>query len=170
MQEEQMQQQQEAQEAMLQGGGEEVPLEEGEEEEPIQAMEKAYKPPSQRKFKGRTGGITPDWHDKGDPSEERDIDEYAEARARKNELTLSKSWVESLIQKGFTSPLIKEVAPDLTQMWFSENNIDYVAQLSNGGVTTVEKAVFADPTRFSRNKQERPKPTQPTETDIDENY
>jgi len=170
MQEEQMQQQQEAQEAMLQGGGEEVPPEEGEEEEPIQAMEKAYKPPSQRKFKGRTGGITPDWHDKGDPSEERDIDEYAEARARKNELTLSKSWVESLIQKGFTSPLIKEVAPDLTQMWFSENNIDYVAQLSNGGVTTVEKAVFADPTRFSRNKQERPKPTQPTETDIDENY
>ena len=171
MQEEQMQQQQEAQEAMFQGGGEEMPPEGGEEgEEPIQAMEKAYKPPSQRKFKGRTGGVTPDWHDKGDPSEERDIDEYAEARARKNELTLSKSWVESLIQKGFTSPLIKEVSPDLSQMWFSANNIDYIAQLSNDGVTTVEKAVFGDPTRFSRNKQERPKPTQPTETDIDENY
>jgi hypothetical protein len=85
-------------------------------------------------------------------------------------LSLSKSWVESLLQKGFTTPLIKEVSPDMSQMWFSENNIDYVAQLSSEGVTTVDKAIFGDPTRFSRNKQERPKPTKPTETNIDENY
>ena len=172
MQEEQMQQQQEAQEAMLQGEGEEPPPEEGGEE--IQAMEKAYKPPSQRKFKGRTGGVTPDWHDKGHPDEERDIDEYAEAREKNNtlraNLSLSKSWVESLLQKGFTSPLIKEVSPDMSQMWFSENNVDYIAQLSNDGITTVDKAMFGDPTRFSRNKQEQRKPTEPTETDIDENY
>jgi len=172
MQEEQMQQQQEAQEAMLQGGGEEPPPEEGGEE--IQAMEKAYKPPSQRKFKGRTGGVTPDWHDKGHPDEERDIDEYAEAREKNStlraNLSLSKSWVESLLQKGFTSPLIKEVSPDMSQMWFSENNVDYIAQLSNDGITTVDKAMFGDPTRFSRNKQEQRKPTEPTETDIDENY
>ena len=172
MQEEQMQQQQEAQEAMLQGEGEEPPPEEGGEE--IQAMEKAYKPPSQRKFKGRTGGVTPDWHDKGHPDEERDIDEYAEAREKNStlraNLSLSKSWVESLLQKGFTSPLIKEVSPDMSQMWFSENNVDYIAQLSNDGITTVDKAMFGDPTRFSRNKQEQRKPTEPTETDIDENY
>jgi len=172
MQEEQMQQQQEAQEAMMGGGEEGIPPEEGEEE--IQAMEKAYKPPSQRKFKGRTGGVTPDWHDKGHPDEERDIDEYAEAREKNStlraNLSLSKSWVESLLQKGFTTPLIKEVSPDMSQMWFSENNIDYVAQLSSEGVTTVDKAIFGDPTRFSRNKQERPKPTKPTETNIDENY
>ena len=172
MQEEQMQQQQEAQEAMLQGEGEEPPPEGGGEE--IQAMEKAYKPPSQRKFKGRTGGVTPDWHDKGHPDEERDIDEYAEAREKNStlraNLSLSKSWVESLLQKGFTSPLIKEVSPDMSQMWFSENNVDYIAQLSNDGITTVDKAMFGDPTRFSRNKQEQRKPTEPTETDIDENY
>ena len=169
---EQMKQQQEQQQAMqeqMAAEGEEVP-EEGmmpAEGEAIQAMLKAYKPPSQRKFKGRTGGVTPDWHDKS-PDEERDIDEYAEARSKKNELTLSKSWVESLNEKGFTSPIIKEVTPDMSQMWFSQGNIDYVAFLSPTGVTHVEKAVFADPTRYSRNKQEKPKATTPTEIDIDE--
>ena len=155
-QQEQMEEQQEA------GMGEEVPPEEGGEE--IQAMEKSI-PREKRKFKGRTGGITPDWRDKA-PNEERDIDEWAEARANKNELTLSKSWVESLIEKGFNSPLIKEVSPDLSQMWFSENNVDYVAELSNNGVTTIEKAMFGDPTRYSRNKQEKPKATKPTENVI----
>ena len=58
----------------------------------------------------------------------------------------------------------------MSQMWFSENNVDYIAQLSNDGITTVDKAMFGDPTRFSRNKQEQRKPTEPTETDIDENY
>ena len=169
---EQMKQQQEQQQAMqeqMAAEGEEMP-EEGmmpAEGEAIQAMLKAYKPPSQRKFKGRTGGVTPDWHDKS-PDEERDIDEYAEARSKKNELTLSKSWVESLNEKGFTSPIIKEVTPDMSQMWFSQGNIDYVAFLSPTGVTHVEKAVFADPTRYSRNKQEKPKATTPTEIDIDE--
>ena len=64
------------------------------------------------------GGVTPDWSDKS-PDEERDIDEYAEARAKKNELTLSKSWVESLADKGFGSPVIKELNADITKMWFS---------------------------------------------------
>ena len=169
---EQMKQQQEQQQAMqeqMAEEGEEMP-EEGmmpAEGEAIQAMLKAYKPPSQRKFKGRTGGVTPDWHDKS-PDEERDIDEYAESRSKKNELTLSKSWVESLNEKGFTSPIIKEVTPDMSQMWFSQGNIDYVAFLSPSGVTHVEKATFADPTRYSRVQQEKPKATKPTEIDIDE--
>jgi len=109
-------------------------------------------PPSQRKFKGRTGGVTPDWHDKS-PKEERDIDKYAEARANKNELTLSKTWVESLLEKGFTSPLIKEVSTDLSKMWFVQNNVDYVAELSPTGITHVQKAMFGDATRFSRVQQ-----------------
>ena len=114
-----------------------------------------------RKFKGRTGGITPDWRDKA-PNEERDVDEWSQARANKNELTLSKSWLESLAEKGFHSPLIKEVTPDLTKMWFSDNNVDYVAQLSSSGVTNIEKAIFGDATRFSRVKQkyeDKPKKT-----------
>ena len=166
MQEEQMQQQQEA----MMGGGDEVPEgDEGEEGEPIQAMLKAYKPPSQRKFKGRTGGITPDWSDKS-PDEERDIDEYAEARAKKNELTLSKSWVESLSEKGFSSPVIKELNSDLTKMWFSENNVDYVADLSASGVTTIEKAVFPDPTQFPKRgtKGKTKTATEPTDTNIED--
>ena len=153
-QQEMQEQQQAVQQAMggempLEGGGEEMPEEGG--EEAIQAMQKTI-PPSQRKFKGRTGGVTPDWHDKS-PKEERDIDKYAEARANKNELTLSKTWVESLLEKGFTSPLIKEVSTDLSKMWFVQNNVDYVAELSPTGITHVQKAMFGDATRFSRVQQ-----------------
>ena len=147
---EQMQQQQEQQAAMGGMGGEEMGGEGGE----IQAMLKAI-PRSQRKFNGRTGGVTPDWHDKA-PNEERDIDDYAEARSKKNSLTLSKTWVESLAEKGFSSPLIKEVSSDLSQMWFVQNNVDYVAQLAPTGVTHIEKATFGDATRFSRVQQKYP--------------
>ena len=154
MQEQQMQEQQ-----AMEG---EAPAEEGGD---IQAMMKSI-PPSQRKFKGRTGGVTPDWSDKH-PDEERDIDEYAEAR-NKNSLTLSKSWVESLADKGYASPIIKEVNPNMTQMWFSQSGIDYVAQLTPTGITTIEKATFADPTRLSRNKQEKPRATEPTEIQLDD--
>ena len=113
------------------------------------------------------GGITPDWSDKS-PDEERDIDEYAEARTKKNELTLSKSWVESLAEKGFISPTIKEVSPDLSKMWFAENNIDYVANLNSFGVTTVEKATFPDPRSLIRKTQDKPKDTKSTKIDNDD--
>ena len=54
-------------------------------------------------------------------------------------------------------------------MWFSENNVDYIAQLSGSGVTTIEKAIFGDATRFSRYKQTgNRKPTEPTKIDIDD--
>ena len=166
-QQQQMQEQQAQQDEMMAEGEEGVEGEEG--GEPIQAMLKAYKPPSQRKFKGRMGGVTPDWSDKS-PDEERDIDEYAEARAKKNELTLSKSWVESLYEKGFASPVIKELNPELTKMWFSENNVDYVADLSANGVTTIEKAVFPDPTQFPKRgtKGKTKTATEPTDIDIED--
>ena len=166
VQQKQQQEQAEQQQAMMEQQ-QEAPQEEGmplDEAEPIQAMEKAI-PREKRKFKGRTGGITPDWRDKA-PNEERDVDEWAQARANKNELTLSKSWLESLSEKGFHSPLIKEVTPDMKHMWFSENNVDYVAELSSSGVTNIEKAIFGDATRFSRNKQEKRKATKPTENVI----
>ena len=121
----------------------------------------AYK----RKYKGRTGGVTPNWADKA-PSEERDIDKYAEARSKNNELTLSKSWVESLKEKGFTSPVIRELTPDLSKMWFSQNDIEYVANLSPTGITHIEKAVFTDPKKFNRRKmQVNNKDSKSTETD-----
>ena len=56
----------------------------------------------------------------------------------------------------------------MTQMWFSQGGIDYVAQLTPTGITTIEKAMFADPTRFSRTQQEKPRATKPTEVDLDD--
>ena len=159
-QQQQEMQQQQAEMQQQMGGGEGMAGgEEGGGEE-MQLMEKSI-PRSQRKFKGRTGGVTPDWHDKA-PNEERDIDEYAEARNKKNELTLSTTWVESLYSKGFTSPLIKELSPDLTKMWFIQDNVDYVAQLSPTGVTHVEKAMFGTADRFSRVQQAVPKSKRPS--------
>tara|TARA_Y100000296_G_scaffold27434_1_gene32079 strand:+ start:1411 stop:3309 length:1899 start_codon:yes stop_codon:yes gene_type:complete len=125
-------------------------------EEEMQLMEKSI-PKHKRKFKGRTGGVTPNWADKS-PLEERNIDEYAEARANKNELTLSKAWVESLSEKGFASPIIKDVNADLSKMWFTQSNTDYIADLSPSGITHVEKAVFGSVGRANgKNKQETPK-------------
>tara|TARA_R110002051_G_scaffold325117_1_gene425845 strand:+ start:1357 stop:3273 length:1917 start_codon:yes stop_codon:yes gene_type:complete len=126
------------------------------DEEDPQLMEKSI-PKHKRKFKGRTGGITPNWADKS-PLEERDIDEYAEARANKNELTLSKAWVDSLSEKGFMSPIIKEVNADLSKMWFTQNNADYIAHLSPSGITHIEKAVFGSVAEANtKNKQTNPK-------------
>ena len=115
-----------------------------EEGEPIQAMLMKTIPRSQRKYKGRTGGVTPDWTMKL-PGEERNIEDYAEARSKANPLTLmqgSMTWVQGLIQKGYTSPNIREVSADGKRMWFSQYGVDYVANLTGGGVTHIEKAVF----------------------------
>ena len=127
---------------------------------PIQNMllEKTI-PAHKRKFGGRTGGRTPDWHDKS-PLEERDIDDYAEARANKNSLTLMKepqTWISSLMEKGFNSPFIKQVSPDGKQMWFVQDTVDYVAHLNGTGVVHIEKA-RPDPSimrRFDQRHQDR---------------
>ena len=115
-----------------------------------------------RKFKGRTGGLTPNSADKA-PNEERDLDSYAEARS----MELSKNWIDTLVEKGFSTPLIKEVSPDLKQMWFSQDNIDYVAQLSSDGVGFIEKATFTNPDAFKPIKPQ-PKNNNLIEVDSDE--
>ena len=116
-----------------------------------------------RKFKGRTGGLTPNSADKA-PNEERDIDSYAEARS----MELSKNWIDTLVEKGFTSPLIKDVSQDLKQMWFSQDNIDYVAQLTSAGVGIIEKATFTNPKTFETDPKQQ-KNTIPIEVDSDDN-
>jgi len=104
-----------------------------------------------------------DWHTKG-PNEERDIDEWAEDRERKGEKRFwgikglpgrppkgvnkrvlkqyeaPKTWIEQIMEQGFTTPVIKQVTPDGKQMWFIDNGIDYVADL--GTHVHVQKAVF----------------------------
>ena len=136
---------QKAEQPEVPGGGEEGG---GEASPDIQAMEKAI-PSSERKFKGRTGGRTPDWQDKS-PNEERDIDEWADARKEKAEnrswgLDISKTWIQSLNEQGFTAPTIREVSPDGSQMWFVEKGIDYVANLSPSGFGEIKKATFIVP-------------------------
>ena len=131
----------------------------GEEGTPIQNMLLKTIPAHKRKFKGRTGGRTPDWRDKS-PLEERDIDEWAEARSRNNMLTLMeepKTWVSSLIEKGFDMPFIKEVSPDGKQMWFMQDSVDYIAHLNGSGVVHVEKAKPAPAVHspFNQSHQDR---------------
>lgn len=107
---------------------------------------------SDRKFQGRTGGITPNSGDKA-PNEERDLDSYAEARS----MEVSKTWIEDLISKGFSSPLIKDISPDLKQMWFIENGTDYVANLTIDGIGLIEKATFKQPQIESKSTKPTPK-------------
>ena len=93
-----------------------------------------------RKFKGRTGGLTPNSDDKA-PNEERDLDSYAEARS-KDDIKLSKNWIDDLVEKGFAYPLIKQVNSDFTKMWFMQDNVDYIAYLNSEGISMIEKAQF----------------------------
>jgi SOS response regulatory protein OraA/RecX len=148
--------QQQMQEQQMGGGEGGLPAPPGEEgATPIQAMLKA-----DGKFEGRTAGRTPDWHDKA-PNEERDIDEYAEARAKKAENrqfgykevggAMNKTWMGDLMNKGFSSPVVKQISPDGTKLWFLQNGVDYVADLGMTGVLSVEKATF------NNTKPERPK-------------
>jgi hypothetical protein len=146
-----MQQSEQAQQQAAGGAGEVPPGGGGEgggEALPIQAMEKSI-PASERKFKGRTGGRTPDWQDKS-PNEERDIDEWADKRKEKSEnrawgFELNKTWMQSLNDQGFVAPIIKEVTPDGSKMWFIEKGVDYVADLSSDGLGEIKKATFIIP-------------------------
>jgi hypothetical protein len=147
----QVEQAEQAEQQGAEGGGEEGGGEEGgggEALPEIQAMEKAI-PASERKFKGRTGGRTPDHSDKT-PLEERDIDEWADERNKKAEnrawgLELNKTWIQSLSEKGFHAPIIKDIAPDGSLMWFIEKGVDYVADLSPDGLGDINKATFMVP-------------------------
>ena len=134
----------------------------------------------------------PDWHGKG-PNEERDIDEWAEDRTRKGEkrqwgvkglsgrppkgtdkrvlkyidgpliAAHPKTWIEQIMEQGYMAPMIKQVTPDGKQMWFTDNVIDYVADL--GTHVHVQKAIFKPtlrqprvsyaPTQANRNRKQR---------------
>ena len=50
------------------------------------------------------------------------------------------TWVNSLMDKGFDMPFIKQVSPDGKQMWFTQDTVDYVAHLNGSGVVHIEKA------------------------------
>ena len=53
-------------------------------------------------------------------------------------------WMNDLVQKGYMSPVIKDVTADGGQMWFVQDGVDYVADLSQNGVMGVQKATFTN--------------------------
>ena len=77
------------------------------------------------------------------PGFETDPDSYGEARKDDMDPTKApKTWVEGIMAKGFTTPVIKQVADDGSKMWFSQDGIDYIADLNPLGVTHIQKATF----------------------------
>ena len=140
-----MQQQVAAEAAGQEGGGEDE--EEGGEEEPVEQSMDVGK--SEGKYKDRNlGWKTPDSDDKM-PLDERDIDEYADARANKAEDRAfglvkggTSTWMDALYDLGYTSPLVKEITPDGNKMWFMDSNKSFVAYLTPYGVSKVEPATF----------------------------
>jgi hypothetical protein len=140
-----MQQQMAAEEAGQEGGGEGE--EEGGEEEPVEQSVDVDK--SEGKFKDRNlGWKTPDTNDKM-PLDERDVDEYADARADKAEDRAfglvkggTSTWMDALYDLGYTSPLVKEITADGNKMWFMDSNRNFVAYLTPYGVSKVEPATF----------------------------
>ena len=91
------------------------------------------------------------YNDLGAGSRPRDaeaLDKYADARQSPDdptapiELNPAKTWVQGIMEKGYTTPVIKEVRHDGSKMWFQQDGVDYVATLSPIGVTHIEKADF----------------------------
>jgi len=97
-----------------------------------------------KKFGGRFAGVTPDWHGKAEGLDDDDVDAIADKRAEEPlfELSKGKGWMQDLFDKGYTTPLIKEVNTLGTKMWFAQDGIDFVADLNPLGVTHIEKASF----------------------------
>jgi len=125
---------------------------------PLQMMWDGVVEKADGKFKGRTGGRTPDFNDKIMPDELRDIDTYFDNRAESEQnkqfglknfgspKNIAKAWVPSLMERGFTSPLIKDITSDARQMWFTQDGIDYTATLtSGGGIGDISKAKMQQP-------------------------
>ena len=99
-----------------------------------------------KKFGGRFAGVTPNWHDKSafDEPDEDERNAIADKRAE------GKTWLQDLFEKGYTSPLIKEVNPTGTKKWFALDGIDFVADLNPLGITHVSKASFGQGPIYKR--------------------
>ena len=135
------------------GGGEEEQQLSPELAGLLQQQMKLSIPRNQRKHKGIFGGITPDNSMVAVQNETNKLDEKHDAsclctRCQKNSFYntfATKSWMQDLMEKGYPSPLVKELSDDGSKLWFSQNDDDFVAHLHNGRLSRVEKATFARP-------------------------
>ena len=82
------------------------------------------------------------WNTRGQGTP-HDVDELGEKRKSDDDPTKApENWVEGVIAKGYLTPLIKQVSNDGKKMWFSQDGVDYIADLHPTGVTHVQKATF----------------------------
>jgi hypothetical protein len=96
------------------------------------------------------GGQNKDYtHNSMGEGHEVDVDKLGETRKSDDDPTKAvdvnktpKNWVEGLMSKGYSTPLIKQVSDNGKKMWFSQDGIDYIADLHPTGVTHVQKATF----------------------------
>ena len=130
---------------------------------------------------GQGGGGEDEPIQKAMPTEERDIDQWAEDRDSKGEdrewgirrfggrprkgydkrVVKSDTWINNLIYQGFGMPIIKEVSEDGKQLWFISNGVDYVGNVLTNGNVFVEKAKFANPNISYAPSQTNKKRTEP---------
>ena len=160
-QQEQQMEQQEQQQAMMEQEqqGEEGGEEGGEEEMApelsslLQQQLKLSIPRHKRKHIGIFGGITPD---NSMVAVQNETDKGSEKRKDFYEMFATKSWMQDLMEKGYPSPLVKELSDDGTKLWFSQNDGNYAAFLDKGRLARVEKATFARPPETASTRKEAP--------------
>jgi len=105
-------------------------------------------PRHKRKHKGIFGRITPD---NSMVAVQNETDKTSEKTEEFYDLFATKSWMQDLMEKGYPSPLIKELSEDGSKLWFSQDDSNFVAFLHSGRLARVEKATFAKPPEVKTN-------------------
>ena len=115
------------------GGGE------GQGAQPVPPM-----PMQMMNFAPLKGSVNKDYtYNARGQGEPHNIDKLGETRKSDDDPTKEpENWVEGVIAKGYLTPIIKQVSNDGKKMWFSQDGIDFIANLHPTGVTHVEKATF----------------------------
>ena len=55
------------------------------------------------------------------------------------------TWIDSLAEQGYMFPIIKQVSPDGSKIWFSNAGEEYTGHLGGSGINNIEKAYFGNP-------------------------
>jgi predicted ATP-grasp superfamily ATP-dependent carboligase len=105
-------------------------------------------PRHKRKHKGIFGRITPD---NSMVAVQNETDKTSEKTEEFYDLFATKSWMQDLMEKGYPSPLVKELSEDGSKLWFSQDDSNFVAFLHSGRLARVEKATFAKPPEVKTN-------------------
>ena len=105
-------------------------------------------PRHKRKHKGIFGRITPD---NSMVAVQNETDKTSEKTKEFYDMFATKSWMQDLMEKGYPSPLVKELSEDGSKLWFSQDDSNFVAFLHSGRLARVEKATFAKPPEVKTN-------------------